>query len=240
MASSWYLLKRWISSMNSTVRSPARRWTRASATTWRRSAAPAVTADIATRRALVSGERRPAGVVLPLAGGPQRTMLGRWPEAVSPLSTSTTRVWPTRLSKLLGRSLVASGAFGSATAGSWNSSPWSLMTGNSDPRGRMPAVASCWYCNSELPDGAQYCPTCGHSQSDRTSSPLFGVVDPVTGIWNSQFINALIGQEANRAVRYHRALSVLVAELDHPQHLHKELRHIQLQRLLPDSPQPLR
>ena len=44
----------------------------------------------------------------------------------------------------------------------------------------MPAVGSCWYCNSELPDGAQYCPACVHSQSDRTSSPLFGVVDPVT------------------------------------------------------------
>jgi diguanylate cyclase (GGDEF)-like protein len=96
----------------------------------------------------------------------------------------------------------------------------------------MPAVGSCWYCNSELPDGAQYCPTCGHSQSDRTSSPLFGVVDPVTGIWNSQFINALIGQEANRAVRYHRALSVLIVELDHAEHVHKELGHIQLEGLL--------
>src|SRR5260370_13213572 len=157
------------------------------------------------RRVFVAAAGRRAGVVLRLPGGRQRTMLGRWPEAVSPLSTSTTRFWPTRLSKLLGRSRVASGAFGSGTAGSWNSSPWSLMTGNSDPGGRMPAVGSCWYCNSELPDGAQYCPSCGHSQSDRTSSPLFGVVDPVTGIWDSQVINALIGQEANRAVRYHRA-----------------------------------
>jgi diguanylate cyclase (GGDEF)-like protein len=54
----------------------------------------------------------------------------------------------------------------------------------------------------------------------------------VTGIWNSQFINALIGQEANRAVRYHRALSVLVVELDHAEHVHKELGHIQLEGLL--------
>src|SRR6266849_3424724 len=231
-ASCWALLKRWISSMKSTVRRPARRWTRASATTLRRSATPAVTADMATRRALVSAASSPASVVLPLPGGPQSTMLGRWPEAVSPLSTSTTRFWPTRLSKLLGRRRVARGAFGSGTAGSWNSSPWSLMTGNSDPGGRMPAVGSCWYCNSELPDGAQYCPSCGHSQSDRTSSPLFGVVDPVTGIWNSQFINALIGQEANQAVRYHRALSVLVVELDHAEHVHKELGHIQLEGLL--------
>src|SRR5437660_10448987 len=96
----------------------------------------------------------------------------------------------------------------------------------------MPAVGACWYCNSELPDGAQYCPTCGHSQSDRTSSPLFGVVDPVTGIWNSKFINALIRQAANRAVRYHRPLSVLVMQLDHAEHVHKELRHIQLEGLL--------
>src|SRR5438309_7469093 len=77
-----------------------------------------------------------------------------------------------------------------------------------------------------------YCPNCGHSQSDKTSSPLFGVVDPVTGIWNSQFINALVGQEANRAVRYHRPLSVLVVELDHAEHIDKELGHIQLEGLL--------
>jgi diguanylate cyclase (GGDEF)-like protein len=96
----------------------------------------------------------------------------------------------------------------------------------------MPAVASCWYCNSELPEASQYCPACGHSQSDRTSSPLFGVVDPVTGIWNSKFLNALVGQEANRAIRYHRPLSVLVIELDHAEHVDKELGHIQLDGLL--------
>jgi diguanylate cyclase (GGDEF)-like protein len=93
-------------------------------------------------------------------------------------------------------------------------------------------MMSCWYCNSEVPESSQYCPSCGHSQSDRSSSPLFGVVDPVTGIWNSKFINALIGQEANRAVRYHRPLSVLVVELDHAEHVHKELGHIQLEGLL--------
>ena len=93
-------------------------------------------------------------------------------------------------------------------------------------------MATCWYCNAELPDTSQYCPTCGHSQTDRSSSPLYGVVDPVTGIWNSKFINALIGQEANRAVRYHRPLSVLVVELDHAEHIDKELEHIQLEGLL--------
>jgi diguanylate cyclase (GGDEF)-like protein len=96
----------------------------------------------------------------------------------------------------------------------------------------MPAVSSCWYCNAELPQGSLYCPNCGHSQTDKTSSPLFGVVDPITGIWNSQFVDALIGQEANRAVRYHRPLSVLIVELDHAEHVHKELGHIQLEGLL--------
>src|SRR3981081_3738855 len=97
---------------------------------------------------------------------------------------------------------------------------------------RLVQRSSCWYCNRELAEASQYCPNCGHSQSDRTSSPLFGVVDPVTGIWNSKFVNALIGQEANRAVRYHRPLSVLVVELDHAEHVHKELGHIQLEGLL--------
>jgi diguanylate cyclase (GGDEF)-like protein len=96
----------------------------------------------------------------------------------------------------------------------------------------MRPMASCWYCNSELPETSQYCPSCGHSQTDHSSSPLFGVVDPTTGIWNSKFINALVGQEANRAVRYHRPLSVLVVELDHAEHIHNELEHIQVEGLL--------
>jgi diguanylate cyclase (GGDEF)-like protein len=93
-------------------------------------------------------------------------------------------------------------------------------------------MASCWYCNTELPETSQYCPTCGHSQTDHTSSPLFGVVDPTTGIWNSKFINALVGQEANRSVRYHRPLSVLLIELDHAEHIHKELQQVQVDGLL--------
>ena len=58
------------------------------------------------------------------------------------------------------------------------------------------------------------------------------MVDPITGIWNSKFINALVGQEANRAVRYHRPLSVLVIELDHAEHMHNELEQIQVEGLL--------
>src|SRR2546430_14334493 len=84
-------------------------------------------------------------------------------------------------------------------------------------------MSTCWYCSSEVPETSQYCPSCGHSQIDRSSSPLFGVVDSTTGIWNSKFVNALGGQEANRAGRYHRPLSALVVELDHAEHIHKEL-----------------
>lgn len=58
------------------------------------------------------------------------------------------------------------------------------------------------------------------------------MVDPITGIWNSKFANALVGQEANRAVRYHRPLSVLVAELDHAEHIHNELETVQVEALL--------
>lgn len=90
----------------------------------------------------------------------------------------------------------------------------------------------CWYCGSEVQAGSQYCSVCGHSQLDRNSSPLFGVVDTVTGIWNQKFVEALIGQEANRAVRYRRPLSVLVVELDHAEHIHNELGQSQLNALL--------
>ncbi|HSP08055.1 MAG TPA: diguanylate cyclase [Candidatus Dormibacteraeota bacterium] len=93
-------------------------------------------------------------------------------------------------------------------------------------------MGACWYCNTDVPETSQYCPSCGHSQTDRTSSPLFGVVDPTTGIWNAKFVSALVGQEANRAVRYHRPLSLLLIELDHAEHIHKELEQIQLENLL--------
>lgn len=96
----------------------------------------------------------------------------------------------------------------------------------------MRPMDACWYCNTDVPETSQYCPGCGHSQTDRTSSPLFGVVDPTTGVWNAKFVSALVGQEANRAVRYHRPLSVLVIELDHAEHIHKELQQIQLENLL--------
>src|SRR5438067_12684814 len=93
-------------------------------------------------------------------------------------------------------------------------------------------MTTCWYCSSEVPETSQYCPSCGHSQIDRSSSPLFGVVDSTTGIWNSKFVTALGGQEATRAVRYHRPRSVLVVGLDHAEHIHKELEAVQVEALL--------
>jgi diguanylate cyclase (GGDEF)-like protein len=78
----------------------------------------------------------------------------------------------------------------------------------------MPAMKSCWYCEAQLPDDAGYCQQCGHSQTQRNTTPLF-VVDSTTGLFNSVFLQAMIDQEANRALRYHRPLSVLIVEIDH-------------------------
>src|SRR5206468_10301190 len=100
-------------------------------------------------------------------------------------------------------------------------------------------MTTCWYCSSEVPETSQYCPSCGHSQSDHSSSPLFGVVDSTTGIWNSKFVNALVGQEANRAVRYHRPLSVLIVELDHAEHIPKELEAVPVEAPLPEMAERL-
>ncbi len=98
---------------------------------------------------------------------------------------------------------------------------------------------TCWYCGSDLPSNVQYCHVCGHSQTERGSSPLYGVVDAVTGIWNQKFVEALLGQEANRAVRYRRPLSVLVVELDHAEHIHNELGQEQVNALLSELTEAL-
>src|SRR5207249_4350528 len=163
-----------------------------------------------TIRAFVSVERSPASVVLPLPGGPHRTMLGRWPDWVSWRSTSTTRRWPTRSSNFFGRIRVASGGAGRTPASFGKSSPWSIPDRILNSTDTMPPSEDLLVLGSDIGEQEQYCHVCGHSQSDTSSSPLFGVVDPVTGIWNQKFAEALIGQEANRAVRYHRPLSLLV------------------------------
>ncbi len=96
----------------------------------------------------------------------------------------------------------------------------------------------CWSCEAQLPEDANYCLRCGHSQSDRGTSPIF-VVDANTELFNAVFIRAIIGQESNRAVRYERPLSVLVVEVDHAEHLHRELGRGQLDALLKEIGQVL-
>lgn len=79
---------------------------------------------------------------------------------------------------------------------------------------------------------------CGHSQTDRNTSPIF-VVDSTTELFNAVFVKAMIGQEVNRAVRYKRPLSVLVVEVDHAEHLNHDLGASQLNGLLKEIGQAL-
>lgn len=96
----------------------------------------------------------------------------------------------------------------------------------------------CWSCEAQLPDDAAYCLRCGHSQKDRTASPIF-VVDSNTELFNAVFVKAIIGQEVNRAVRYKRPLSALVVEVDHAEHVHRDLGAGQLNGLLKEIGQAL-
>ncbi len=96
----------------------------------------------------------------------------------------------------------------------------------------------CWSCEAQVPEGAKYCPNCGHSQSNRTTSPIF-VVDANTELFNAVFIKAIVGQEANRAARYKRPLSVMVVEIDHAEHMHNDLGASQLNGLLREMAQAI-
>jgi diguanylate cyclase (GGDEF)-like protein len=96
----------------------------------------------------------------------------------------------------------------------------------------------CWNCEAQNPDDAQFCLKCGHSLQDRASSPLF-VVDSVTGLFNSVFVQAMVDQESNRAMRYKRELSVLVVEVDHAEYIHRDLGASQLNELLKELAETL-
>ncbi len=96
----------------------------------------------------------------------------------------------------------------------------------------------CWSCETQVPEGAAYCSECGHSQTDRNTSPIF-VVDATTELFNAVFLKAIIGQEANRAVRYKRPLSVLVVEVDHADHMHLDSGAGYLSSLLRELAQAL-
>lgn len=103
----------------------------------------------------------------------------------------------------------------------------------------MPRTMSvCWSCEAPLPQDAQFCMRCGHSQSDRANSPIF-VVDAATELFNGAFVRAILGHEVNRAVRYRRPLSALLVEVDHAEHVHRELGLSQLNSLLKEIGQAL-
>lgn len=96
----------------------------------------------------------------------------------------------------------------------------------------------CWSCEAQLPDDSAYCLRCGHSQNDRSTTPIF-VVDATTELFNAVFVKAIIGQETNRALRYKRPLSILVIEVDHAEHMHRDLGIGQLNPLLKEIGQAL-
>src|SRR5919204_4250813 len=96
----------------------------------------------------------------------------------------------------------------------------------------------CWYCEAQTTEDAAFCARCGHSLQDRASSPLF-VVDAVTGLFNSVFVQAMVDQESNRAMRYKRPLSVLVVEVDHAEYIHRDLSASQLNELMKELAETL-
>jgi diguanylate cyclase (GGDEF)-like protein len=92
-------------------------------------------------------------------------------------------------------------------------------------------MAACWSCEAQVPDDAGYCPKCGRRLGDPDSTPIY-VVDAATDLFNGVFLEAIAGQEVNRAARYHRALSVMVVEVDHGETLVADLESGQLRALL--------
>src|SRR5438552_1454069 len=103
-ASCWALLKRWISSMNRTVRVPSiATCSCAAAIAARTSATPLITAERVVNRAPTASARRRPSVVLPLPGGPHRRIEPRWPRAtdrrIGP-RPPTRCSWPTNSSSV--------------------------------------------------------------------------------------------------------------------------------------------
>ena len=86
----------------------------------------------------------------------------------------------------------------------------------------MLGADGCWSCGGGLPDGAAFCPACGHSQEDRESSPLF-IVDASTGLFNAVFLRAVVEQETNRGMRYRRPLAAVGVEIDHGEIIGQDL-----------------
>ena len=116
-ASCWALVKRWISSRNSTVWRPYMSRARlACSMTARTSLTPAVTADSSTNSRSAAVATRWASVVLPVPGGPQR--IAEIGPAAPPLPSMSRRSglpgrstspWPRTSSMVRGRIRTASG-----------------------------------------------------------------------------------------------------------------------------------
>ncbi len=118
-ASCCALLKRWISSMKSTVRWPMRRRSRARSMILRSSATPDDTALTDSKAAPDISARMLASDVLPLPGGPQRMSEGMVSPSSARRSTvpgPTARSWPANSSSVRGRIRAASGVVDRAAA----------------------------------------------------------------------------------------------------------------------------
>jgi hypothetical protein len=105
--------------MNATVRPPASRRARASATSARTSATPLETALSCRQLPPARSASKRARVVLPEPGGPHSTIDGMWPgftTRVSAPSGPTRCGCPTNSSSVRGRIRAASGAPGSGTS----------------------------------------------------------------------------------------------------------------------------
>ena len=138
-ASCCALLKRWISSMKTTVRRPSRRRRSSAARrTSRTSFTPERTALIASKWAFVRRRITKASVVLPEPGGPQRMSERSWSCSIARRRGRpgpSTSSWPRISSSVRGRTRSASGASGrGSSTGIWWSRPLeSRSSGKSDP-----------------------------------------------------------------------------------------------------------
>ena len=83
-------------------------------------------------------------------------------------------------------------------------------------------MTSCAACGSSLADEARYCQQCATSREDPNTRPLF-VVDGMTGLFNETFTQALVDHETSRAIRYKRPLTILIADIDHREFVHRDL-----------------
>jgi diguanylate cyclase (GGDEF)-like protein len=72
---------------------------------------------------------------------------------------------------------------------------------------------TCHFCAASVRPEFNFCPHCGMPVDPSQDQPLF-VVEGLTSLFNVVFFESLLETELNRATRYGRDLSVLVAEID--------------------------